>query len=57
VGLADVAATIFELAIAAGSLFLLSSAVRPLDGPLARLAAEVPAVAIGVTLLVALALL
>ncbi len=57
VGLADVAATVFELAIAAGSLLLLSSVARPIEGPAAKLAAQVPAIAIGVTLLVALTLL
>jgi hypothetical protein len=57
VGLADVAATVFELAIAAGSLLLLSSAARPIERRGAKLAAQVPAIAIGVTLLVALTLL
>ena len=57
VGLADVAATVFELAIVAGSLLLLSSAVRPIEGRSGKLAAQVPAIAIGVTLLVALTLL
>jgi hypothetical protein len=57
VGVADVTATLFELAIAGGSLLLLASAPHSLEGRGARLAAQVPAIAIGVTLLVALTLL
>ena len=57
VGLADTAATIFELAIAAGTLVLGRELVRPLRGGVAGLAAQGPAVAIGVVLLVALTLL
>jgi hypothetical protein len=59
VGLADVAATVFELAIAGGSLLLLSPSARPLEGRGARVTGtrSVPAIAIGVTLLVALTLL
>ena len=57
VGLADTAATIFELAIAAGTLVLGRELVRPLRGGAGRLAAQGPAVAIGVVLLVALTVL
>jgi hypothetical protein len=59
VGVADVTATVFELAIAGGSLLLLSPATRPLEGRGARVIGtrSVPAIAIGVTLLVALTLL
>jgi hypothetical protein len=56
-GVADVAATVFELALAAGALLLLSPAPHSVEGRGARLAAQVPAIAIGVTLLVALTLL
>ena len=59
VGVADVAATVFELATAGGSLLLLSPAAPPRHAPWwdTRAAAQTLAVAIGVTLLVALTLL
>jgi hypothetical protein len=57
VGLADAAATIFELAIATGATVLRRELVRPLQGAAGRLAAQGPAVAIGVVLLLALTLL
>jgi hypothetical protein len=57
VGLADSAATVFELAIAAGALLLSRRLGSRLQGGAARLAAQGPAVAIGTTLLVALTLL
>lgn len=57
VGLADTAATIFELAIATGALLLRRELARPLRGGAGRLAAQGPAVAIGVIVLVALTLL
>jgi len=57
VGVADVAATLFEVVIAAGSAASLSSARRGLEAHLTRAAAQLAAIAIAVTLLVALALL
>jgi hypothetical protein len=58
-GVADVAATVFELALAAGALLLLSPAPHSVEGRGARVTGtrSVPAIAIGVTLLVALTLL
>jgi hypothetical protein len=57
VGLADSAATIFELAIATGAVILRRRFVPQLRGGAGRLAAQGPAVAIGVLLLLALTLL
>jgi hypothetical protein len=57
IGLADTAATIFELAIVTGALVIGRELVRPLRGGAGRLAAQGPAVAIGVVLLVSLTVL
>jgi hypothetical protein len=54
VGVADVAATVFEVAIGAGSAVLLSSTGRRLEARTTRVAAQLAAVAIAVTLLFAL---
>jgi hypothetical protein len=57
VGLADVAATLFEVAIVAGSVTLLSSAGRRLEAGMTRTAAQLAGIAIAMTLFAALALL
>ncbi|MFL5946785.1 MAG: hypothetical protein ACJ74C_15280 [Gaiellaceae bacterium] len=57
VGVADVAASVFELAIGAGAAVLLSSAGGRLEARTTRAAAQLAAVAISVTLLFALILL
>jgi hypothetical protein len=57
VGVADVAATLFEVAVAAGSLSLLSSAGPRLEARTTRAAAQFAAITIAVTLFAALALL
>ena len=57
VGFADVAATLFELGVAAGSFALLSSAARPLEARTTRVGAQLGATAIGIALFAALALL
>jgi hypothetical protein len=54
IGVADVAATVFELAIAAGAAVLLSSAGRRLESRTTSVAAQLGSIAIAVTLLVAL---
>ena len=57
VGFADVAATLFELAVTAGAVALLSSAGRRLEARTTRVTAQLAATAIGITLFAALALL
>jgi hypothetical protein len=57
VGFADVAATVFELAVAAGCFVLLSSAGRRLEARTTRVMAQLAATAIAIALFAALALL
>jgi hypothetical protein len=57
VGFADIAATVFELAVAAGAVALLSSAGRQLEVRTTRVTAQLAAIAIAITLFAALALL
>ena len=57
IGVADVAATVFEVAIATGSVVLLSSAGRRFELRTTTVVAQLGSIAIAVTLLVALTLL
>lgn len=57
VGFADLAATLFELAAAAGAVALLSSWGRQLEARTTRVGAQLAATGIGITLFAALALL
>jgi hypothetical protein len=57
IGFADVAATLFELAVAAGAFALLSSAGRRLEARTTRIGAQLAATAIAIALFAALALL
>jgi hypothetical protein len=57
VGFADVAATLFEVVIAGGSVVLLSSAGRRLEARATRAGAQLAGIAIAITLFAALALL